>query len=720
MEQKEEKPVKIPGALKKPISENKFTKRFYKYIEHSGDRDFFNSCFNKSEDIYTIRENLSKHDTKRLDELLKSIKKNRKGAIKFVPLAFAAIVVAGIIVFFTIFANPLLERALEKGLEAIFEAKSDVDNFRLSLFRFQISIRGITVANRDSPMKNLFQMGKTEIRLRPAAVLRGKIYIEEIRADTIRFGTERTVSGTLPQIPPKPKKQKPPSNEPPLVDLKNFDAKALLEREYNKLKTPGLYDEAINAYNEVVAKWKGRVEGTKARAEELKTAAQPLLSLNTANFRDVQEIPRIINDINTMVTSVQGAADDVTQIVKSIEGDVNTAIGLEKSAVSALTDDINHLKSYINLSSGSAMAALEPSIREVLSGTAEEYLDYGLRGLEALEKLKAESDAKPKTEKPPEEKKAAFKGRDVIFPQNMYPKFFLGILASDFTLDAWNWAFDLRDISSNPDMTGKPVSLTLGLNEDGKLKRSVGVNSKADFRTNPTERFSVVVNGAGFPVSLGDQLKKAGINGFEGTTNFSVNMSGRTDGGASGGGEVHINQARILNPQGTIAEAVDAAVRDVSNIDLGIQYTHWVGRDDEFKVTTNIADLIARALRNAVDAYAKKAMDEAERLLREKINQYIDGRFVSKEEVDLLLRMARGDKAAIDETKNLLTKKRTEFEQKAKAAVEQVKEEAKEEAQKQANQALQDALEGKQPSLQTPSIQLPSLPSTGGLKLPGR
>jgi len=722
MEHKEEKPAKIPGALKKPIKEKIFAKRFVKYIEHPGDREFFNSCFDKREDTYFIRENLGKNDTKRLSELVKSIKKNRKGALRLIPLFFAAAVVAAIVVFFTIFANPLLGRAMEKGLEAIFEAKSDVKNFRISLIRFRIAIGSITVANRDSPMQNLFQMGRTEIRLKPEAVLRGKIYIEEIRADTIRFGTARTVSGALPQSPAKAKKEKPPSNEPPLIDLKNFDAMALLEREYSKLRTPGLYDEAIAAYNETLAKWQGRVDSTKARAEELRTASQPILGLNVNSISNVQDIPRIINDINTMVTTVQGAADDITQIVGGIEDDINTARGLEQSAASALTDDINHLKSYVDIGSGSAMAALEPSIREILSDTAEVYLDYGIRGLEVLEKLKAESDAKPKTEKPPKQAKVVFKGRDVNFPQRAYPKFFLGILASDFTLDSWNWAFDLRDISSNPDLTAKPVSLTLGLNEeDGRLKRNVAFNGKADFRTNPAERFSAVVNGAGFPVSLGDQLSKVGINGFEGTTNFSVNLSGRTDGGASGGGEVKINQARILNPQGTIAEAVDTAVREVGNIDLGIQYTHWADRGDEFKITTNITDLIARALRNAVEAYAKRAMDEIERLLREKINQYIDGKFVSKEQVDVLLRMARGDKTAIDQTRNALTNKRAELEQRLRGAADRAVEQAREEAQRQATQAVQNVLEGRQPTLEAPSAPaLPSLPGAGSLRLPGR
>ncbi|GHV71766.1 hypothetical protein AGMMS49928_25140 [Spirochaetia bacterium] len=735
--------------MKKTIKQKVFEKSYVKHLEHSGDRKFFASCFELKEDVFTLREGLSKAELKKLKLLFKDIKNNRKGGVKLVPLFFAAAVAAALVIFFTVFANPLLERAMEMGLEAAFEAKSDVDDFRLNLIRFRISIGGITVANRDSPMQNLFQMSRTVISLKSGAVLRGKIYIEEIRADSIRFGTARTVSGALPEKPPKVKKEKPKSDAPPLVDLQNFDAMALLDREYSKLNTPLLYDKSIAAYNETLAKWQGQVDLASSRADELKVAAQPLLSLNVNNIRDIETITRTVQDISTMVTTVQTAADDAAKMVSGIEDDINTARNLEQSARTALTDDINHLKSYINLGSGAAFSALEPSIREVLSDSADQYLDYGLRALEIIEKLKAQvpaqaaasastqvvakalgsapapvqaaaqaatqaivnAAAQPKTAKP---KKVVFKGRDVNFPTRTYPAFYLGVLASDFTLDTWNWAFDLRDISSNPDLTNRPVSLTLGLKEDGgSLKREVAFKGSADFRTTAQERFSAGINGKGFPVSLGNQLSQAGINGFTGNTAFSMNLSGRTDGGAAGGGDVSITQARVVDPEGTLAQAVADAVEEAGSVDLGIQYTHAPDRNDEFKITTNINELINRAVRNMVNAYAKKAMDEVERVLRERIADYIDGRFVSKEEMDTVFKAARGDKAAVDQLKNTLANKKTEFEQKLKTAADQAVQQAKDEAVKQGQEALQDVLQGKQPSIKPPSLP-------GGLKLPGR
>jgi uncharacterized protein (TIGR03545 family) len=713
---KEEKPAKAPRALRKPIKEKAFEKRFLKYIEHKQDKVFFESCFVKQEDKYIVKDNLTKADVKKLKDLYKWIKKNRKGAIKFAPLIFAGAVVAAIVIFFTTFANPLLARATEKGLEAIFEAKSDVTGFRLSLVPLRFEVKTITVANKNAPMKNLFEMGRTTIRLKTEAVLRGKCYIEEISAAEIRFGTDRKTSGELPYSQRK-KKEKPPKEPgPPLIDLANFDAMALLNQEFEKLATPKLYDTAIAAYNDTYAKWQGEVESSKKKVEELQTAAVPLRNINVNNMRDIETIRSTVQDLTTMINTVQSASDSVQRMVGGIESDINMAKDLEQSARNALTDDINLLKSYVDLGSGSAFAALEPFIRDVLSDSAEQYLDYGLIALDALEKLKANAESKPKSEpKPKKQKKVVFKGRDVNFPVRSYPKFYLGKLASDFTIDAWKWEFDLQKVSSNPDLTDAPVTLMLGATEVTGQARYANFNGKADFRSRPQDKFDALVKAGGFPFSLGDQLSQAGIGGFSGVTDFSVNMTGHNDGGISAGGDVIISKAKLLDPKGTIAIATAEAVSEAGNINLGLQYTHNIDGKDDFKITSNIVELLTRALRRIASAYAEKAMQEIERLLRAKIEEYIGDRFASKEQVDALFRMARGDMTAVNQIKDDLNKKKNELEQKIRGAADQAAQQAKDEATRQGQQAAQDILKG-----QTPSIQTPSLPSGSNLRLPGR
>ncbi|MCL2800895.1 MAG: hypothetical protein FWD28_03970 [Treponema sp.] len=660
MSNTETKTIKAPGALRKPIKKQKFLNKFEKHLEHPQDKNYFVSCFTFENDIYTIKNDITKDDVRKLKALLIAIKINSKASVKTVPLLFASAIIAAIVIFFTVFANPLLGRALELGLETLFEARAEVRGFRLSLIKFEISVRSIVVANRDSPMTNLFQISTIRISLRPQAVLRGKIYIEEIRADEIRFGTERKVSGTLPGRPPRTREEREKTPAPPLVDLQNFDANALLEQEFDKLISPKIYDEAIKAYNEAAEKWPSQVESAGKRVEELRAVSQPLINLNVSEVRDADSIRRTIQDITNAINTVQAATNDVNNIVTGIESDINNARRLEANARNAINDDINHLRSYLDLGSGAAFHAIEPFIRNVLSDAAEQYLDYGIIALDVLEKLKAMSASRQQNEKPKKEVREVFRGRTVHYPTVTYPAFFLGIFASDFTIDSWNWSFDLRSISSNPDVyPNKPVTLEFGLSEqDENLHRKIGFNGMADFRSDPTERFNAVLSGNGFPFSIGDQLNNIGINGFTGESDFSVNMSGLTSGAISAGGNVVINKAQLIEPSGTLAEAVGVAVREAGSVRLGLQFS-----ENHLSITTNIADLIANALRRTAEVYARRAIADLEQALRQKINEYIDGQFESRDQVDALLRTARGDKAAIEQASNALNAKKNEFEQ---------------------------------------------------------
>jgi uncharacterized protein (TIGR03545 family) len=705
---------KAPGFYKKTLTEKKLENGYLKYIEVPADRMFLRSCYQKQDEAFSIRTDLDEKEVKRLKVLHKAIKNNRKTGVKILPLAVAAVLAAGLVFFFTVLLNPLLEQALESGLEAIFEARVNADNFRLNIFRFEISMDGLTIADRDSPMKNLIQFGRMDLRLRPQAVLKGRVYIEEIRSEAMRFGTLRTVPGALPDKPPKEKKAREKSGMPPLVDFKNFDAMALLNQEYDKLRTPRLYDAAIEAYNTAAAKWKGEVDNARARIGELNSQAQPLLKLNVNDYKTldretVERIRTTVSDINTLVNTVQAAADDVNGMITGIQNDIRTAVQLEETARNAVAADFSHLKSYLDLSSGSAMEVIEPVIRDVLTDSAEIYLAYGERALEVLEKVKAIQAKLPKSSQPVKPGKEKFKGRDVAFSAQDYPRFFLGILAADaLTPGNWHWAFDLRGVSSDPDLSGTPVSLALSLEETGDgLNRTAAFRGRADFRSKASERFSADLSGGGFPVDVSADLGRAGIGGFSGDASFALAVTGMTDGSFTGGGEISLARSRLLNPSNTIAEAVSEAITGVPSLDLGLEYEHYVSAQDHFSVTTNIGNLVMEALKKTAAQYIKKAEDELEKALRAKIDQYIDSRFVNKEELDALFQAARGDKAAMDQLKNMLNIKKNEFEQRARGAAEEAVNQAKEEVKEQAEQAVKDMLEGKTPSL--PSA--PNLPS---------
>jgi hypothetical protein len=330
----------------------------------------------------------------------------------------------------------------------------------------------------------------------------------------------------------------------------------------------------------------------------------------------------------------------------------------------------------------------------------------GLRRLEILEKVKAMQARQPKTAQAPKEKAVKFTGRDVVFPVRAYPRFYLGTLATDvLTPNDWHWGFDLEGVSSDPDLSDKPATLKLSLEEaGGGLQRTVVFNGLADFRSNATERFNADFKGDGFPVSLGAQLSKIGIGGYSGDASFGLAVTGFTGGSFTGGGNISLARSRLLEPSNTLAQAVSEALAEVRSLDLGLVYEHSASEKDRFSVTTNIGSLVADAMKKVAAQYISRAEEEIEKALRAKIDQYIDGRFVSRQELDLVFQAVRGDKSALDGLKNSLNEKRNAFQRQVEDAAKQALDEARKQAEEQAKEAVKDILDGKTPSI-------PSLPS---------
>jgi BMFP domain-containing protein YqiC len=125
-----------------------------------------------------------------------------------------------------------------------------------------------------------------------------------------------------------------------------------------------------------------------------------------------------------------------------------------------------------------------------------------------------------------------------------------------------------------------------------------------------------------------------------------------------------------------------------------MQYEHPVSGNDTFSLSTNIGDLIKAALKRAVARYLQQAQAAIEKALRERIDSYLTGKWVSREEVDLIFAAAKGDRSAVDSLKTALEAKRTEAERKLRGAAEEAVEEVKAEAKTQVEDAAKKALGG--------------------------
>ena len=204
------KKFKIPSLFKKKYRVKKFEKKILKKLYVPGDRNFVAENFNytelsepekkdkKTRVFFTGKALKTKSDENRLKQLSKEIKKQH-GTVKLLPLGLFLLVCIGIFGFFLIFGNLIVEKVLVSSLEGIFGAKAEVSNVRLSLPSSLLKLDRITVANKDAPMYNLFEVEGVKLEFNLLELSRKKVDIEDFTISGIQWGTKRTVSGALPE-----------------------------------------------------------------------------------------------------------------------------------------------------------------------------------------------------------------------------------------------------------------------------------------------------------------------------------------------------------------------------------------------------------------------------------------------------------------------------------------------------------------------------------------
>ncbi|GAB1482096.1 hypothetical protein MASR2M78_09110 [Treponema sp.] len=690
------KPPKPAPLLKKPIPEKKFLKDYVKLIEQERDRAFLQASFELKDGTYTLKQGLDKLTMLRLNKLAKAIKANR-GFVKTGPLILLVLLIAGLSIFYLFFMNPLLERTGEQALQALFGARAEISSFKLDLFKLRVSMDSLEVADRDSPMKNLFQSEKLNLNLNPASLLRGKIYIEKAESAAIQFGSPRKTSGALPDVPQKAKARVPkgPSG-PPLVDFENFDANALLEREKDKLKTSIAYADAEAAITEATLRWQTELETSKNSINNIEAASKQVLALNPKNLNSVDEVLKAGAEIQALSNQAQDAIKEASRIRDGAKNDLEMAKRLEKQARSAINDDIAYLRSYIDPKSGTAKAALEPSVREILSDKLELYIAYGQRALEVAETLKEKNDANKKA------KPAKFtpKGRNVIYPSARLPLFRLGLLSSNFKAADRDWTIEFHEISSDPDLVKDPTRFHISVTS---ASQALSADAIADMRQDSKQAFSVVANGEGLPVNLGSSLKEVGIGSLRGRLTFVATVMGSKDRTIRAQSDLRISETKIGEVSGTIALAIADALSSVDALRLDIGYTQEPKNDPKFSLDSNLDELIAKAIREIAGKYAKEAAEKLEKALRDYVGAELEGKLASKEELDAIFAAATGDKKAADFLKARLEAKRTELETRAKTMAEEAARKAVDQVVDKAKDAATEAAK----KVDIPKVDIP-------------
>lgn len=497
-----------------------------------------------------------------------------------------------------LFFDPVLKRALEKGGGAANGARVEVASLKTKWLAGTLELKGLEVADRSEPMKNLVVASRAGFRLDTSALVRGKAVVREAAIEGLRFGTARKTSGVLSAVPPSGLEKAvldkiAPVKTASLAQAAQVKGNASTEVDAAKLAGLKKLDDAKAKIKEIEARWAAKAGEAKEIEAEAKKLAEDAKALGGGGspadiLRKVAEGQKLADRVKALTARVEASRDQARK-------DIAEAQALVKEADELRKKDLNGLLAEAGL------PTLDSSdlARRLLGAQTAGRLATAMKWMKlAREKASARKAAVP----PPPARRA---GVDIEFPRaHSYPQFLLEGAKLSGSLDGAVGGADadlaglLNGVTSNPKLYGKPATLDLtGRSAKGPALK---LAARLDQQDEPVG-VSATFEGSGFPLAgaaLGDGEVGGALTGGSARVRGSLALKGE-----EWSGEVLVEATGVsLEPKVSLTGPAGAMAADALksmnafNVKIGIS-----GREDDLKLafTSNVGDLLAGAMKKA-------------------------------------------------------------------------------------------------------------------------
>lgn len=540
----------------------------------------------------------------------------KKGALLRLAGGFA---VLWLIVFF--FFDAGLKYALVKAGQSAAGAKVDIASVRSRWLRGTLEIRGIAVADKNKPMKNVLEASRAGFALDMGAALRGKGVVREAALEGLRFGTARAASGALPHPPPPSKLELAlraklaPASSAASDQAGQVKANAVGTVDATKLQGLKKLDDAKAKAAEISARWKGKQDEAAQIAKEAQAVAGSLKSLGGGNVLQqaskAAEAQKKLKDLIARVDADRAQAKtDLAEVQDSL-----------KQADELRHQDVN------GLLAAAGMPSLDPQdlARRLLGAQTASRLGTALHWMRWAKEQAAARKAAASAA-PPKPKRR--QGLDVEFPRaHSYPQFLLENAKLSGALErasGESLAVEgvLNGITSNPGLYGKPATLDLS---GGKGSgETLTLSGRLDQQNDPVG-VSVKFAGSGFSLagaSLGDGQVGGALTGGEAKVLGEIRSEGD-----EWKGEVLVEATRVkIEPKVALSGVAGQAVTDALSSLKSFQVRVGIsGKESDLKLSfsSNIGDVLAGAMKKAAagqfDAQRKALQAKVDALYADKL-----------------------------------------------------------------------------------------------------
>ena len=227
------------------------------------------------------------------------------------------LIILAIVLGFLWFAlDPLVRWGLVSLGQAITGAKVEIGGLKTSLWRTEIALRDVQVADPASPMENLFEAREIKLGLEGNALSRRKFIVREGTISGLHLGTPRTTSGALEKQPQEPKDGGTSLVEKQLLEYGQTWLESLAGQLQQEVRDEVERLQSVQLARELMRRWPAEYEQMEARVDSLKARADELQRLVQGGNRDVVQN---IEAVRKALAEAEQAQQDIIQFQNELK-----------------------------------------------------------------------------------------------------------------------------------------------------------------------------------------------------------------------------------------------------------------------------------------------------------------------------------------------------------------------------------------------------------------
>ncbi len=630
---------------------------------------------------YVLRKNLTPEETQELAEIGKRIELGYS-FLQVWKLIAVGVIFVGVSAFLALFQNKLLENAIEKSLEAVFEAKVDVVGVRLSIPKLSFSFRSLTVGDSEEPYRNLFELGKTELKLNPQALTLGRVVFDNVQCEDIRWGTPRTTPGTLPRLSRVEQKtesseEKASTNAAPVIDFSQVagNVSNLVAAQRENLKSEQTLLRVNTELSNTIDQWTKTYEQKNAQLAQLSTQATEIQKIQIASIKTLEDAQKTLAQIDGFSKNLGSIGGDIKTTGQQFKTTYEKALQSQKAVTTAIAEDKAYLQGLISLPVTDGKNILHGMVDRFIRQKLGKIYTYGMRAWSYAEKLKSDPSQKPQ-----KQGYRRLAGRNIPYPSDPYPSFLLKNLQSSGETPDRRFAAKLQNVSSDPYKWTKPILFAY---QQAEKLENYALNVSLDIRSNAVTPLLAEFKGEGLPFSLDDF-------GFLRISNLSASMritsSFQWDRDKNTGKIlVVLSSLRLgqVDRSDFVTKVVAEILTENPTVDVAVAYTMRSDGNLQFTLTSSLDTVLQKKIGDYIAKTTKELGEKIEKeintLLQKELSQ---NEFLAKN-IQGLNQISLKSLSDVTTYEKLVETKKKEVENR----IEQIKKEQEEALKKKAQEA---------------------------------